>query len=72
MDVENIKDEFISIAAASIVSGYGKASLEFLIKVLAFIVAKNHGLDSRARKEFEDDVRWFVIQKLEEMDKKEG
>ena len=63
----NIKDELLDIIATSIVNGYGKASVEACIKILAFVVCYIEKIPNEQRKSVEKDLKWVVEEKIREL-----
>lgn len=63
----NIKNELLDIMATSIVNGYGKASLEACIKVLAFVVCYTEGIPYGQKNSVEKDLKWVVEEKIKEL-----
>lgn len=64
-----LKDEILNVVASSIMTGYDKASVEFCIKLLAFVVCKTEGLDQNNRKAIEGEIKWVLAEKLNEFKK---
>lgn len=63
----DIKDELLNIMATSIVNGYGKASIEACIKVLAFVVCHIEKIPQEQRSSVEKDLKWVVEEKIREL-----
>jgi hypothetical protein len=65
----NIKDEAVKAIADSIIFGYGKASIKFVIKLLVFIVCHFENIPKEKMSNFESDLSWMVEEKIKELKK---
>lgn len=66
---ESLADEFLNIAAASIIKGYNEASIDAGVKVLSLIICRIENIPDVERKSLEEDLKWLVKEKIQEFKK---